>query len=105
MYLPPTAPADEAALIKQMVDSYQVPETVLGVTSTPFWRLPDPDSRRVEKILPNVARYDFGKTWQVGSGSMLLVDPDGLIVDAWRLREVELGHFIEVLMQRQNKGN
>jgi hypothetical protein len=102
MYLPPTAPADEAALIKQMVDSYQVPEAVLGVTSTPFWRLPDPDSRRVEKILPNVAHYDFGKIWGV---SMFLVDPDGLIVDAWRLRENELGHFIEVLIQRQNKGN
>jgi hypothetical protein len=107
MYLPPTAPAEEAALIKQMVDSYQVPEAVLGVTSTPFWRLPDPDSRRVEKILPNVAHYDFGfgKIWGVGSGSMFLVDPDGLIVDTLRLRENELGHFIEVLIQRQNKGN
>jgi hypothetical protein len=105
MYLPPTSLVEEAALIKQMVDSYQVPEAVLGVTSTPFWRLPDPDSRRVEKILPNVARYDFGKSWKVGSGSMFLVDPDGLIADAWRLGEDELGHFIEVLMQRQNKGN
>jgi len=104
MYLPPTAPADEAALIKQMVDTYQVPGAVLGVTSTPFWRLPNPDSRRIDKEIPNLAHYNFGKSWRVGSGSMFLVDPDGLIADAWRMREDELGHFIEVLMQRQNKG-
>jgi len=105
MYLPPTAPAEEALLIKQLVDSAHIPGAILGVTTTPFWRLPDPDSRRIDKIVPNNANYSFGKTWRVGSGSMFLVDSDGLIAEAWRLREKELGELIELLMQRQTKGN
>jgi hypothetical protein len=102
MYLPPTAPADEAALIKQMIDSAQIPRAILGVTTTPFWRLPDPDSRRIDKEVPNATHYTFGKTWRVGSGSLFLVDSDGLIADAWRTREEDLAQFIEVLLQRQN---
>jgi hypothetical protein len=105
MYLPPTAPAEEAALIKQMVDSLRIPGANLGVTTTPFWRLPDPDARRIDKELPNTAHYTFGKSWRVGSGSMFLVDSEGLIADAWRVREEELGQFIELLLQRQSKGN
>ena len=103
MYLPPTSPAEEAALTKQLVDSLHIPGAIVGVTTTPFYRLPDPDSRRIDKELPNTKNYTFGKTWRVGSGSIFLVDSDGLIADAWRVREEELGQFIEVLMQRQNK--
>lgn len=103
MYLPPTSPAEEAALTKELVDSLHIPGAILGVSTTPFFRLPDPDSRRIDKDLPNATHYTFGKTWKVGSGSMFLVDSDGLIADAWRVREEELGQFIEVLMQRQNK--
>jgi hypothetical protein len=103
MYLPPTAPAEEAALTKQLVDSLHIPGAILGVTTTPFWRLPDPDSRRIDKELPNTAHYTFGKTMKVGSGSVFLVDSDGLIAVAWRVREEELGQFIELLLQRQNK--
>jgi hypothetical protein len=103
MYLPPTSPVEEAALTKQLVDSLHIPGAIVGVTTTPFYRLPDPDSRRIDKELPNTKNYTFGKTWRVGSGSIFLVDSDGLIADAWRVREEELGQFIEVLMQRQNK--
>lgn len=105
MYLPPTSPAEEAALTKQLVDSLHIPGAIVGVTTTPFYRLPDPDSRRIDKELPNSKNYTFGKTWRVGSGSMFLVDSDGLIADAWRVREEELGQFIELLMQRKAKGN
>ena len=105
MYLPPTAPAAEAALIKEWVDAHHVPGAVLGVTSTPFWRLPDPDSRRVDKDRPNYMGYSFGKSWKVGSGSMFLVDSNGIIANAWRLREDELGQFIEVLTHRTDKAN
>jgi hypothetical protein len=105
MYLPPTSPADETVLIKQLVDSAQIPGAILGVTTTPFWRLPNPDSRRIDKVVPNMEHYSFGKTWRVGSGSMFLVDSDGLIADAWRLGEKDLGEFIELLQQRQTKGN
>lgn len=105
MYLPPTSPASEAALIRDWVDAHHVPGAVLGVTSTPFWRLPSPDDRRIDKELPNVAHYNFGKSWKVGSGSMFLVDADGIIADAWRLREEELGQFIDVLLNREHKGN
>jgi hypothetical protein len=103
MYLPPTSPAEEAALMKQLVDSLRIPGANLSVTTTPFYRLPDPDSRRIDKELPNTAHYTFGKTWKVGSGSVFLVDSDGLIADAWRVREEELGQFIEVLLHRQDK--
>lgn len=105
MYLTPTTPPNEAVLIKEWVDAHHVPRAVLGVTATPFWRLPAPDDRRIDKITPNYTHYSFGKGWRVGSGSMFLVDADGVIADAWRLREDELGQFIEVLLDRQHKGN
>jgi hypothetical protein len=105
MYLPPMAPAEEAALTKELVDSLHIPRAILGVTTTPFFRLPEPDSRRIDKDLPNSTHYTFGKSWRVGSGSVFLVDSDGLIADAWRVREEELGQFIELLLQRQAKGN
>ncbi|MGH7632619.1 MAG: hypothetical protein ACRENC_02730, partial [Gemmatimonadaceae bacterium] len=105
MYLPPTTPAEEAVLIKNWVDAHQVPGAVLGVTNTQFWRLPEPDSRRIDKDMPNTTHYSFGKSWKVGSGSMFLVDSEGIIADAWRVREEELGQFIEVLLDRQHKGN
>jgi hypothetical protein len=105
MYLPPTSSTDEAALIKGMVDSYRVDGAVLGITSTSFWRLPPPDDRRIDKDRPNYTHYSFGKSWKVGSGSMFLVDQDGLIADSWRMREDELGQFIEVLLHRQARGN
>jgi len=103
MYLPPTAPGEEAVLIKQMVDSANIPGAVLGVSTRPFWNLPAPDSRRIEKPTANETHYTFGKTWRVGSGSMFLVDSDGVIANAWRFREEELGQFIELLLQRQGK--
>jgi len=104
MYLPPPTPANEAVLIRDWLDAHHVPRAVLGVTSTPFWRLPPPDDRRIDKEKPNFAHYSFGKSWKVGSGSMFLVDSDGLIADAWRLREEELGQFIQVLLDRQHEG-
>lgn len=104
MYLPPPTPANEALLIRDWVDAHHVPRAVLGVTSTPFWRLPEPDARRIDKDTPNLTHYSFGKSWRVGSGSMFLVDSDGIIADAWRLREQELGQFIEVLLDRQHEG-
>jgi hypothetical protein len=105
MYLPPTTPANEAVLIREWLDAHHVPGAVLGVTSTPFWRLPSPDDRRIDKDTPNLTHYSFGKSWKVGSGSMFLVDSDGIIANAWRLREQELGQFIQVLLDRQHKGN
>jgi hypothetical protein len=104
MYMPPTTPAEETLLIKDWVDVHKVPGAVLGVTNTPFWRLPEPDSRRIDKDTPNLTHYSFGKSWRAGSGSMFLVDSDGVIADSWRLREDELGQFIEVLLNRQHKG-
>jgi hypothetical protein len=103
MYLPPTSPAEEAVLIKQLIDTAQVPGAILGVTSTPFWRLPDPDARRIDKELPNIAHYTFGKFAPVGGGSLFLVDSDGLIVDSWMMREEEVAQFIQVLLQRDGK--
>ena len=105
MYLPPTSPSDEADLTKQLIDSLHVPGAIVGVSTTPFYRLPEPDARRIDNPTANMKHYTFGKTWRVGSGSVFLVDADGLIANAWRVREEELGQFIEVLMKRQSKGN
>lgn len=105
MYLPPTAPADEAVLIRDWVAAHHVSRAILGVTNTQFWRLPEPDARRIDKEIPNTTHYSFGKTQGLGTGSMFLVDSDGIIADAWRMEEDELGKFIEVLLDRQHKGN
>jgi len=106
MYLPPTSPAEEAGLIKQLIDTAHIPGAILGVTSTPFWRLPDPDSRRIDKELPNIKHYTFGnygKTMPFAVGSLFLVDADGLVVGSWNMTEGEAGQFIQVLLERDGK--
>jgi len=106
MYLPPTSPAEEAALIKQLIDTARIPGAILGVTSTPFSRLPDPDSRRIDKDLPNFKHYTFealGMPWAPSNGSLFLVDSDGLIVDSYLMPEDEVAQFIQVLLERDGK--
>ena len=103
MYLSPPSPENEATLIRDWIDAHHVPGAVLGITTTQFWRLPAPDDRRIDKETPNLTHYSFGKSWKVGSGSMFLVDSEGIIADAWRLREEELGQFIEVLLNREHR--
>jgi hypothetical protein len=103
LYAQPPAPAEEAQLLHQWFDTYAVPGATLGVTSTPFWRLPAPDTRRLDKDLPNAIAYGFNKKWGAANGGMYLIDQDGLIVDVLRFEEAELTQYIEVLLQRQQR--
>ncbi|MBX6332537.1 MAG: hypothetical protein IRY91_11880 [Gemmatimonadaceae bacterium] len=100
LYEPPPAPPEEAELARQMLESYRVPNAAIAVTTTPFWRLPEPDRRRIDNDLPNRTAYSFDKSWRVGNGSAFLVDQNGLIVTAWRFDESDLVQLIDVLMQR-----
>jgi hypothetical protein len=110
MYVPPPAPADEAALLAKWLDNIRVPGAVLSVTSTPFLKLPEPDGRRINRDVPNEVHYHF----QEGSGltpviEMLLLDADGAIVDAGRTYvgawgEAELTELIDVLVKQGKTG-
>ena len=76
----------------------------LAVTSTPFWRLPAPDRRRINRDVPNVVQYSFGRTWHVPNWIFppFLIDQDGTIVEtAFRSFDADLPEMIAVLLARQ----
>jgi hypothetical protein len=103
MYVQPPPPAEEADLIRQWLESYRVKGAVLGVTSTPFWRLPTPDERRMNHDVPNVTNYSFGKTWRPANGSRVLIDEDGLVINAWY--PAAMAQYIDVLLHRHGGKN
>jgi hypothetical protein len=103
LYAPPPAPAEEAELIRRWLEAHRIRGAVIAVSSTPFWNLPQPDARRIDKDTPNVTSYSFGKSWRA-TGSGFLIDQDGIIVVAPAPVESELAQFIDVLMHRQQGG-
>lgn len=103
LYLPPPSAAEEAELIRKWLARYRIRGAVIAVASTPFWKLPSPDSRRVDKPVPIIERYRFAKSFKP-EGATLLVDQDGLIITALGFDETQLGEFIEILLQRQSRG-
>jgi hypothetical protein len=107
LHAPPPSPAQEAELYHNWLDPYRIKGAVLSVTSRPFWNLPAPDGRRVDKTTPNAVAYGFGKSWSVDQGSGLggryLIDQDGLIVDVF-FNEAGTIQFVDALMQRGKAG-
>ncbi|HEU6449802.1 MAG TPA: hypothetical protein VFT57_00180 [Gemmatimonadaceae bacterium] len=103
LYSPPPSTAEEANLVREWLAQYRIPGAVIAVASTPFWNLPRPDSRRIDKPVPVIERYGFAKSFEP-EGHLFLVDQDGLIVTAVGFDETQLGEFIEVLLQRQSRG-
>ena len=103
MYLQPMSPADEAELIRQWLDTYHIPRMAIAVTSTPSWRLPAPDSRRVNKPTANDINYAFDKTWKTGNQSLFLFDQQGILVNAWHYQE--MADYIDVLLHRTTEAN
>jgi hypothetical protein len=99
----PPDTANEASMIEQFLQPFGVQRATLAVTATPFWRLESPDDRRIDRDVPNVTAYRFGKTVKVGSGSLYLVDQDGIIVDNWHRSESALSQLIDVLMHRHGE--
>ena len=101
-YVLPATPAEEAADIATWVDAYRIPRVALGVANTPYWRLDEPDGRRIDKELPDIAHYTFNKSWKVGSGTLFVIDDDGVIVNSGSQGESEMIPFIEVLLHRDH---
>jgi hypothetical protein len=101
----PPPPAAEADTLRDWLFVKHALPGALAVTATDFWRLPEPDRRRVDREVPNIAHYSFGRTWNVGSGSAFLVDRKGTIVDIGDvgIRSVEgrLTRLIEALFAQQ----
>ncbi|MBX6331730.1 MAG: hypothetical protein IRY91_07775 [Gemmatimonadaceae bacterium] len=102
-WAPPMTPAEEADMLRRWIDTYHIPRLTIALTSTPFWNLPRPDGRRINKDTPNFVSYTFGKRVKPEQ-SQYLVDQDGLVVSVWGLHEQELAQFIDVLTHRQATG-
>jgi hypothetical protein len=107
LHVPPPSAAEEAELYHNWIDPYHIKGAVLSATARPFWNLPEPDGRRVDKPDPNSVAYSFGKSWNSaqgsGAGGRYLVDQDGLIVDVF-FNETATIQFIDALMHRQKAG-
>ncbi|HEV7704964.1 MAG TPA: hypothetical protein VGO46_11765 [Gemmatimonadaceae bacterium] len=106
LYAPPPSPAEEAALYHDWIEPYHIKGAVMSVTTRPFWNLPAPDGRRVDKLTPNSIAYSFGKSWQTegsGIGGKYLIDQDGIIVDVIFNEQATI-EFVGALLQREKSG-
>ncbi len=106
LHAPPPSPSEEAELYHNWIEPYRIKGAVVSVTTRPFWNLPAPDGRRVDKPTPNAIAYSFGKSWQVedsGFGGKYLIDQDGIIVDVI-FNEPATFQFVDALVQRQQVG-
>ena len=78
----PPSPAQEADWWRQwLLEFHNLPAT-LAITTTPFFRLPDLDRRRIEDVVTNVHTYSFGGSMHLQSMTAFLVDRDGTILHA-----------------------
>ena len=106
LYAPPPTPAEEAALYHNWIEPYHIKGAVMSVTTRPFWNLPAPNGRRVDKLTPNSIAYSFGKSWMSeggGLGGKYLIDQDGIIVDVIFNEQATI-EFVGALMQREKSG-
>ncbi|MBX6333025.1 MAG: hypothetical protein IRY91_14350 [Gemmatimonadaceae bacterium] len=106
MYLPPPAPADEAQLMWKSLAAHRMPGSLV-VSTTPFWRLPAPDRRRIDsEKIPNDTPYSFGKSWAITAGAAFLIDREGIIVyptgSITRESEHQVSDIIEILLEREH---
>jgi len=98
-------PEREAELTWRWLNSFGV-EAALAMVRTDYWRLPDPDARRIDTESANDRNYTFGKGGRVQSGAAFLIDEDGIVVrvdDLTALIEVEaeFTELIAVLFERK----
>ena len=76
--VPPPPAAEADSLRAWWLEKHHLPGA-LAVTNTDFWRLQDPDRRRIERTAANKTSYTFGPRWPAGGA--YLVDRSGTIVD------------------------
>jgi hypothetical protein len=99
-------PAKEAELTKRWLESFGL-NGALAMTNTEYWRLPNHDTRRIDRTGANITNYTFGKTFQHSVlGSTFLVDAEGIVVEAIhsplaRDSEEDFAELIEVLLARR----
>lgn len=97
----PPAPEEEAKLYqKWWLEFHSLPAALL-ITETPFWRLSDPDRRRINEEIDNRKNYSFG-SWIVKPQMGVLVDREGTIVYTnilGRTTERRFGELIQVLRE------
>jgi hypothetical protein len=103
LYEPPSSVADEAEMIRKWIESYRIRGAVIAVTSTPFWNLPKPDARRIEKPTPNYTHFGFGRGMRPMSGEYV-VDQSGIMVTPPTVAQDELVQVIDVLLHHQGGG-
>ncbi|HEX7940617.1 MAG TPA: hypothetical protein VF488_02365, partial [Gemmatimonadaceae bacterium] len=107
---PPT-PAEEAQVLHEWWQEFHRLPGALAVTATDFWRLDDPDRRRIDRPTPNETHYSFGRSWELKPGMAFLVDRDGTILEVGTLGlkdsmgvpdvEMQFARLIEILLGRQ----
>lgn len=88
--------AREAELTKRWLESYGL-RAALTLTDTEFWRLPNPDGRRVTREIPNFSHYSFGKILPPHNGTAFLIDQDGVIIEANGIARNSEGYFAELI--------
>lgn len=101
MVIEPTAPAEEAELIDSAYRKLNQLPATLVVYETPFWKLQDPDRRRVNEAGPNEAM--FPTLLSDKSEIIYLIDRKGEIVykNSWANHmELQIGKVISALLEQ-----
>lgn len=107
-YMLTRSSAEEADWYRKWVQASAPAGVTIVVDSTPFWRLPSPDARRIDRELPNFAHYTFrlrGSSMAAlfKSYQWYLVDQQQLIValkGGQDRLEPQVVNMIDVLLHR-----
>jgi len=100
----PPPPEKEADFYRQWWIAFQRLPVMVAVSQTPFWRLEEPDRRRINEPVANNIHYSFGE-WRVRPQMAFLVAQDGTIIYANTLghnSERRFRELIEVLEARSD---
>lgn len=101
----PMLPEEEAVQKSQWwLGTFRLPVTLI-VAEQKFFKLPEPDGRRVDEIHSNTLNYSFGKNiTRIQSGRAYLVDVDGTILFAEGLNphtERQFNRLLRVITNRK----
>jgi hypothetical protein len=95
---PPVPAAEADTLAHWWLEKHELPGA-LAVTATEFWRLPEPDRRRIDRDRPNELNYSFGRHWPVRPLSAYLIDRGGTIVAVLDLTNRQVDAELERLLR------
>jgi hypothetical protein len=101
----PPPPEQEAELYRKSWLEFNGVPAMLAVTRTEFWRLPEPDRRRIDVETNNIRSFSFGGTYRLNRSEAFLIDRDGTIVKSAPLAynsERDFGRLAAAMLQRDN---